>query len=292
MNRTPPPRLALLRAARRPVGVIFRRGPSKWVEAIRWDFRTDAFERGHWFRGRIYERRSDLSPDGELLVYFASQFNRASVAPDSEYTYAWTAISRAPWLTALALWPKGDCWWGGGLFTDTRALWLNHTPAEAVPHPRHQPKGIRVTPNPDAAGEDEPIYRRRLERDGWTLRRPWIVEWQDVPRGYTTVTPEERVKQAAGDAGVTVVLIRRLDNLKYREHFRLEGTANEPALPPGPLDWMDCDPRGRLIALSGGRIWAAEVEGTTIGRFVELIDLRADTPEDRPTPVHALRWPE
>src|SRR5262249_17885427 len=33
---------------------------------------------------------------------------------DTEYTYAWTAISRPPFLTALALWPKGDCWHGAG----------------------------------------------------------------------------------------------------------------------------------------------------------------------------------
>lgn len=57
----PHPRLAILFAARAPVAVIFRRG------------------RGHWFHGRIYTRRCDLSPDGELLVYFASKFNRRTV---------------------------------------------------------------------------------------------------------------------------------------------------------------------------------------------------------------------
>ena len=57
----PHPRLAILFAARAPVAVIFRHG------------------RGHWFHGRIYTRRCDLSPDGELLVYFASKFNRRTV---------------------------------------------------------------------------------------------------------------------------------------------------------------------------------------------------------------------
>ena len=75
----PHPRLAILFAARAPVAVIFRRGPSKRVEVIRWDTAHDTFERGHWFHGRIYTRRCDLSPDGELLVYFASKFNRRTV---------------------------------------------------------------------------------------------------------------------------------------------------------------------------------------------------------------------
>jgi hypothetical protein len=290
---TPPPRLSLLQARRAPVGVIFRRGPSKRVEVIKWDLTRDVFERGHWFHGRIYEKRSDLSPDGDLLVYFASKFTRQSTS-DDEYTYAWTAVSRAPWLTALALWPKGDCWWGGGLFLDERTLWLNHRPEESEPHPAHPPKGLRVEANPDAHGENEPIYRRRLERDGWALRQEWVTEWQGLARGYRTIAPDVRVKrrgqQAEQGDSVGVVLERRIDNLTYRERFRIEGASNEPELPPGPLEWLDWDPGGRLIALSGGRVWAAPVEERHVARFAELLDLRDDRPEERETPDSARHW--
>jgi len=296
MKPVPPPRLSLLRAARAPVALILRRGPSKWVEAIRWDLATDRFERGHWFHGRIYDGRSDLSPDGEFLVYFASKFTGRTVN-DTEYTYAWTAVSRPPWLTALALWPKGDCWWGGGLFTGHRTLWLNHRPAEAAPHPKHKPKGLTVEPNPEAHGEDEPIYRRRLERDGWALRQEWQLQWHGLGRGYETLSPEERVKSAAPAAvsghtngALQIVISRRLDNLKYREHFRVEGAAAEPELPPGPLEWLDWDSRGRLLALSGGRVWAAEVAENRVDRFTELLDLRGDKPEERTPPNHATKW--
>jgi hypothetical protein len=294
MKAVPPPRLALLRAARAPVALILRRGPSRWVEAIRWDLTSDRFERGHWFHGRIYDGRSDLSPDGELFVYFASQFTGRTVN-DPDYTYAWTAVSRVPWLTALALWPKGDCWWGGGLFTGPRALWLNHRPEEATPHPKHQPRGLTVEPNPEASGEDEPVYRRRLERDGWALRHEWQLEWHDIHRGYETLVPEERVKAAPrhpAHAAETprIVLTRRLDNLKYREHFRVEGARSEPELPPGPLEWLDWDARGRLLALSGGRAWAAEMSEGRVSRFAELLDLRGHKPEERTPPEYATRW--
>src|SRR4051794_20213611 len=100
-------RLQVLLARAAPVGLILRRGPSKWVQLVKWDTAADRFEPGQWFHGRLYERRGDLSPDGRLFVYFASKFTGLTLA-DREYTYAWTAVSRPPYLTALALWPKGD----------------------------------------------------------------------------------------------------------------------------------------------------------------------------------------
>jgi hypothetical protein len=268
--------------------VIFRRGPSKQVEVIRWDLSTDTFERGHWFRGRIYARRCDLSPDGTLLVYFASKFDGRTVE-DQEYTYAWTAVSRAPWLTALALWPKGDCWWGGGLFTSKRGLWLNHKPDEATPHPAHRPHKLKVEPNPEAHGEDEPIYSRRLERDGWATRRAWEKEWLGIKHCFRTLTPGQHVKtQPRGT--LSIVLERRIDRLTYRESFTVEGASAAVQLPPGPLEWLDWDDRNRLIALSGGRVWAASTDGTTVLPFAELLDLREDRFEERVAPAEAQRW--
>jgi len=278
----------MIRAQKAAVAVIFRRGPSKEVEVIRWDFSRDTFERGHWFRGRIYEKRCDLSPDGKLLVYFASKFNRHT-AGAAAYTYAWTAVSRAPWLTALALWPKGDCWWGGGLFVSEHALWLNHKPEEAIPHPGHRPHKLKVEANPEAHGEDEPIYVRRLERDGWVMRQAWQSEWRGLSQCYRTITPGEHLKSQAGGP-LSILLTRRIDRLSYRERFTVEGTAAEVSLPPGPLEWLDWDHRDRLIALSGGRVWVAETEGGVVSAFSELVDLRDDRFEERVAPDEAQRW--
>lgn len=98
----PQVRLYALLAREANVAVVFRRGPSKRVQLLLWHTDTDEFEEGQWFKGRIYERRSDLSPNGKLLVYFA--------ADHKEGYFSWTAVSKPPFLTALALWPKGDCW--------------------------------------------------------------------------------------------------------------------------------------------------------------------------------------
>ncbi|WP_231583417.1 hypothetical protein [Luteimonas sp. FCS-9] len=154
----------LAREAR--TGVVFRRGPSRQVQLIRWDLREDRFEHGQWFKGRIYERRCDLSPSGRLLVYFAAT-NRGPYG-------SWTALSKPPFLTALALWPKGDAWGGGGVFEDERTLLLNHRVGgardETALAPGFQPpQSLRVRPlGRDAGhGEDAPIDGALRQRDGW-----------------------------------------------------------------------------------------------------------------------------
>jgi hypothetical protein len=149
----PPCRLYFLLAREAPVGVLFRRGPSRWVQLIRWNTADDTFEPGQWFRGRIYEKRSDLSPDGRRLIYFAQKLSGRTLH-EPEYTYAWTAISRPPYLTALALWPKGDCWNGGGLFETNTRVWLNHFAEQGQPHRRHQPRGLEIGYTTGPRGED------------------------------------------------------------------------------------------------------------------------------------------
>jgi hypothetical protein len=71
MSRAFPARLHVLLASQARAGVVFRRGPVNAVCTIGWNLETDKFELGQWLRGRIYERRGDLSPDGRHLIYFA-----------------------------------------------------------------------------------------------------------------------------------------------------------------------------------------------------------------------------
>lgn len=160
-----PPRLHVLLASRSDVAVVLRRGPSKSVCSILWHRRDDSFELGQWMRGRIYERRADLSPDGRHLIYFAMNGHWSSPTGGS-----WTAISRAPWLHALVLLGKGDCWHGGGLFTDNRTYWLNdgyghRTMRESTAVARDP----SYRPSAYFGGECPGVYYPRLIRDGWTL---------------------------------------------------------------------------------------------------------------------------
>jgi len=72
-----PARLHVIMAREAPKAVVFRRGPSGQVCTLGWDLETDTFTMGQWLKGRIYEYRSDLSPDGELMIYFATDFRHS-----------------------------------------------------------------------------------------------------------------------------------------------------------------------------------------------------------------------
>lgn len=135
----PPPRVFVITAAGADVAVVFRRGPSEWYHLLGWDLATDRVTPGAWFRGRLFPEKCDLSPDGSLLLYSAHQGRKSG----SSYTHAWTAVSRAPWLTALALWPMGTTYGGGGRFVGPRALTLR---AQPVAHLEHPSTGLVVQP--------------------------------------------------------------------------------------------------------------------------------------------------
>jgi hypothetical protein len=282
-------RIRVILARSAPVGVIFRRGPTRWVQIIRWDTERDIFEAGQWFNGRIYERRGDLSPDGSLMIYFASKIN-GRTKRDTEYTYAWTAIRRPPYLTALALWPKGDTWHGGGLFDTPTQVWLNHKPEAAIAHPHHLPDGLSVCPNPGARGEDGPVWCKRMVRDGWTLVQegsyPISSDWSirvEKKEVWERPAPDGRAK-----------LRRVLDAISFKfpdalvESFWLirEGWTD---LKIREARWADWDLTGRLVFAREGRIYAGYIETEGIVER-ELVDLNPNKPCALEAPDWARRW--
>ena len=155
-----PARLHVLLARDAPIGLVIRRGPSDSVATILWNRDTDDFRIGQWLKGRINERRSDLSPDGKYFIYFANGKWR----PESEGM--WTAISRSPYLKAIAMYPRGDCWHGGGLWTNGNSYWLDGGGSALI-----DTSEIRRDCDFKSYSGIGPqtVYYPRLIRDGWTL---------------------------------------------------------------------------------------------------------------------------
>ncbi len=247
MPATFPPRLHVLLARDAPHAVVLRRGPSKTVCFIGWDRRTDTFTVGQWLRGRIYERRSDLSPDGKHLIYFAMNGRWTSKTGGS-----WTAVSRAPYLKALALWSKGDCWHGGGLFLNDRRYWLNdgygHKPLLA---------SSRITrdetwqPSACYGGECLHVYYSRLQRDGWTLR--------------PDLTPDSSSTEVFEKAAGAGWILRKYCHAEigapegkgvYYDRHALVRTDTGEALDCPDWEWADLDGK-RLVWSEDGRLHAA-----------------------------------
>ncbi len=170
-----PPRLHVLLAAQANVGIVIRRGPSKQCCTLLWNRETDTFTLGQWLKGRIYEHRCDLSPDGKHFLYFAMNARRSRKGPA-----CWTAVSRAPYLRAIALYGDEETWLGGGRFLDNRTYSVNggpffHVLRESKEVIREKP--VRNAPTislSEAMAKskypmtgDMGVYGFRLERDGW-----------------------------------------------------------------------------------------------------------------------------
>jgi hypothetical protein len=157
-----PARIHPILARDAPNGVILRRGPARQVAVVGWDRTTDEFRAGQWLAGRIYERRCDLSPDGKHLLYFAVGTPRSPQSKPS-----WTAISKAPYLKAVAFWSKGDAWNGGGMFLSNDRFWLNRSCTEAL---MWNDSGLTEAPGypwrESFGGEFPGVYYHRLQRGG------------------------------------------------------------------------------------------------------------------------------
>ncbi len=241
-----PARLHVLLARDAEVGVVIRRGPSKSVCTVLWDRSRDKFTLGQWMRGRIYERRCDLSPDGTRLIYFATNGRWQSEAKGS-----WTAISRAPYLKATSLFAKGDCWHGGGLFLSNREFWLNdgygHTALKTTNDLRRKADGTQ----PDYfGGECLTVYYNRLRRDGWEMRD---VEYQGATL-FEKRLPKSWLLRKLAFAEIGAPPGRGC----YWDAHELWHEPSETVLTFPEWEWADFVD-GRLVWASEGRLSAARV---------------------------------
>src|SRR2546428_747193 len=109
---------------------------------------------GRLDRSNLYPQRCDLSPDGRWLCYFTL---RGKAAWRAGTTYV--AISRLPWLTALAAWGTCGTWTRGAHFIDERGVSKLGPPREGDVGPCLEKFGLVTTRAASFA-----VERRR----GWT----------------------------------------------------------------------------------------------------------------------------
>ena len=213
------------------------------VRVIYWNRETDEFTPGQSFKGRIYPDRSDISPDGRHMIYFAMG-GVAWAIPKTGGT--WTAISRVPSLTALAIWPQGDTWAGGGMFTSNESYWLD----------------THREPLRDESNLKSTFYRptySRLERDGWVGKertspnRPFSVLDKQIPKGWILRLREKRYPKIQYE----------LEHLERGVVFELP-----------TWEWADWD-RNRLVWAEQGCIGTARISRGKLGATKTLADFNS-----------------
>jgi hypothetical protein len=263
-----------------PLGVVLRRGPSEWVRLSVWHTDADTFEHGQWFRGRVYERRADVSANGALFVYFARKSSGLAAQPYPHDT--WAAISRPPYFTALALWFVGGTYYTGGFFPEPGAVWLGF--GAAPPDQGQLPRWLRLTaalpPYVDRTSNwtDRTVYVNRLLRDGWQPVPEAPAEtWQ---RPHRAGAPSLMMTQVGFDFGAY--------GGPYRVEYAVRAEPGAEPTPLGPATWADWDQRGRLVLARDGALFHWEAPGT----LRRIADFNDQTPEPAPAPAWAETWPK
>lgn len=228
--------LHALLASRSPAAVIYRRGPTRHTALIGWDRATDTFETGQWFKGKIYPDRSALAPDGAHLLTFMGTFRPPFGT--------WTALSRPPFFTALALWPKGNTWGGGGTFLTERTFALDHNARESALAPGFSmPEGFVLLPPGPAT---QAAVARAMARDP----QAWQIQ-DGADRGYATrsFTREE-------PSGLGLTRFWHMENpaKPWQGELRAVLRRSKGSLPLNGVEWVEFDTNGDLLFAIGGRL--------------------------------------
>ena len=229
-------RLHLFFATENDRAVILRQGPSKHYRMILWDRKTDKFEDGQWLRQKVYLDWCDLSPDGEHFIYFTLNGHWSD-----ESKGAYTVVSRPPYFTALALFPEGSTWGGGGRFVDNSRYY--------------------ATGDKDIIGRAKGLSRLKREAptkgnpSGLLTQKgkPAKVTGKELARGLAPVSPSrvaelDRYDTMGGQlyrrTGDDLELIRDFTDMTF-ERLRAPYDWREDAEPDdGPKPWHPLDGEG------------------------------------------------
>jgi len=254
---------------------VFRRGPTAWSHVGRWDLGERRYEPGAWLRGRIFPRRSDLSPDGCFLCYFAHK-------PSATWGQgeAYVALSKLPWLTALHAFGTCGTWTRGYHFTEDKDC-ENLADMKLL-----MPYGLRSIPVVQFANErrrgweettDSP---RRDPRDTWDDHRNARIQKRQP--GGDRLLCVESVGWAGGEFGVD----QAVDGLRVSYWLEKDGEIEILS----QLQWADWDREGQLlVATRGGKLQVWDLDGDDPKVLFEE-DLSRYEPNPTAAPAWAQRW--
>jgi hypothetical protein len=273
-----PCRLFVYLARSAPLALVLRSGPTDWARTSLWHTDTDHIDHGQWIKGRVYERRSDLSADGSLFAAFVRQSGTRQTPGNAD---SWIALSRPPYFTALAVWFVGGTYHTGAFFPDDHTLWLGYS-EDVPPDVGVMPAGLHIAaPRAiayiDGTPEwtDRTVHFNRLLRDGWRLvdRESYASMWE---RPHPT-------------ASMTLTMLHVFEDFRrfggpYVVQYSVT-TADGGEYPIGEATWADWDQRGRLVVARNGQlsVW------NPAGPIALIADFNDQEPDPQPAPDWARR---
>jgi hypothetical protein len=278
MKKAPDCILKGIMASQSPVCVIFRKGPYRLVQVIKWYTDTDRFEEGQWLAGQIDPHTVHLSPNGQLMVYNAESPEYRIHQRRTSNPMAWTAVSKPPYLTALSIWFFDDCQYNHtdhcGSFVSNKLLKIDL--AGRLLKPDREISRGKHKPTIEALDGQDSTYLERSE--GWETLSQLICPEKGVP--YRVHSKQKKVGL------ITLTLIKgRRDGISNNRY------TTEPPIGPAfkKTDWADFDQSGRLIFAQNGKLFGARLIDHN-WQIKELADFRLNKFEEVVAPDWAQVW--
>lgn len=188
---------------------------------------------------------------------------------DSEVLGSWTAVSKAPYIKALGLWPKGDCWNGGGLFISNEKFWLNsgpyaHKTTREAPGLKHQ----NECPWPNGYGGECPgVYYARLQRDGWQF----VDRRLDGAGGGITHFSKRVNDRWSMHKFAHETINHPVGRGCYFDEHSLENETTQEVIARTDWEWAEIDGE-RIVWASDGKLFAGRLDRNGIASTKELFD--------------------
>jgi hypothetical protein len=240
-----------------------------------WRVDQGSVSHGAWLAARIYPERSAISPDGKLLATFV-----LDPRPDSAWE-AYFAVSKLPWLHALAAWETVGTWTTGAHFESDRDLLLAGGCVAAQPDHGSFPGEVTFAPV-DTRWIRARLFRElrtgwaeALEGEAWKAELPAPLETSPGAVVLTRRSPHE------GDPRALVLVSL---GERQREYYVLRDghpTALDDVV---SAEW---GPDGSILAATGsGHLRMIGPEGETLWTY----DMNRVEPDPRPAPPWATSW--
>ncbi len=255
-------------AADSPSAILLKRGPGKVSGTFGWDRATDTFHAGQWVRHLIRHEDADLSPDGRFFIHYSDTHLHRKDFP------VYLAISRAPWLKALALWGSESWIQGPGparFFKDLDGRtklsgWFPQPPSwDSLGFDTVEEIPATLPWNSDPEARNDSMI---LRRDGWRLARAArthkendVFEKALSHRWFLQLTRRSRSHREGNKA------------MRY-ETFSLSRPEEGEVLAM-PWEWAEWDaPRQRLVWTEDCQLFAAPIHRDGPGPSRLLFDAR------------------
>lgn len=231
-NSTPKIRGFLALETNKGLFLYRRSSKTTYLVSFSYDKKKDKLKLGSGFYGKLYPNRCDISPDGGDFIYFAMG---ASLKKYGVKFTCWTAICKPPEIKAQWFLGQNDTWGGGGVFLNSRTVYVNRLP-EAKADDKYY--NYKIT-------YDQKQYNPSVHFGrGWkSVKQDKYGNVKEAKKSNGEITIERRMENEWGRTGEYSMFTY---TIKDKTGNVIAGFEN--------INWGDFDNYDRLITAEGSKI--------------------------------------